>query len=48
MQAGATGIPWSSVRNELNRESSEFIERGNGLWYKKAGADGNPIRATHG
>jgi hypothetical protein len=29
-----TGIPWSSVRNELQREGAPFIER-DGSWFRK-------------
>ncbi len=42
--AKRTGIPWSSVRNELQREGAPFVER-DGYWLRKERAGATDARS---
>ncbi|MBU0717395.1 MAG: hypothetical protein KJ749_04030 [Planctomycetes bacterium] len=45
--ARRSGIPWSSVRNELGRDGQGFREGEDGLWYRNANADTISARVVH-
>ncbi len=42
--ADETGIPWSSVRNELQREGAPFVEH-DGCWFSKKQAGASDARS---
>ena len=44
--ARKTGIPWSSVRNELNRATSRFGEDTDGFWSRINADSGETVRVS--